>query len=69
MGAVVRQRIRGDRKSIRALRSDTRGAAMVEYVVLVGTLGLVLMAALLTSGPAMLRDFIHARNTCTSPFP
>jgi hypothetical protein len=42
---------------------------MAEYVVLVGTVGLVLMTSLLVAGPQMLRDFIHTRNVCTSPFP
>lgn len=51
------------------LRSDSRGAASVEYVVLVGTVGLVVMAALVAVGPVLISDYETTRSIVAAPFP
>jgi Flp pilus assembly pilin Flp len=56
-------------RATRDLKSDTRGVASVEYVVLVGTVGLVVMAALLAVGPPLIEDYRSVRSMVASPFP
>lgn len=51
------------------LLRDTRGALPVEYVVLVGTVGLVLMFALVAIGPNLVKDYEGTRQTVNSPYP
>jgi Flp pilus assembly pilin Flp len=53
----------------RRLRRDTRGAAMTEYVILVGTVGLAIVFALITVGPKLVKDFGRSRAILTSPMP
>jgi Flp pilus assembly pilin Flp len=53
----------------RELKSDTRGGASVEYIVLVGTVGLVVMAALVAVGPPLIADYRAVRSTVASPYP
>jgi Flp pilus assembly pilin Flp len=48
---------------------DARGAAMSEYVVLVGVVGLVVMAALLVVGPKLVKDYSRARDIVAAPTP
>ncbi len=50
-------------------RRDRRGAVPVEYVVLVGTMGLAVMFALVTVGPKLVQDFQRARNITAAPIP
>ncbi len=45
----------------------TRGAAMTEYIVLVGVVGLVLAAALVTRGKATLSDYTNSRDLVLLP--
>ncbi len=45
----------------------TQGAAMSEYIVLVGVVGLVLAAALVTRGKATLSDYTNARDLVLLP--
>jgi Flp pilus assembly pilin Flp len=51
------------------LRADQRGAVMTEYVVLLGTMGLVIVASMLVVGPQLAADFLKTRNIITYPFP
>src|SRR6476619_5658853 len=56
-------------ESLRAPLADRRGAAQTEYVVLVGTMGLAIVFALVTAGPALVRSFERTRDMVSSPFP
>jgi Flp pilus assembly pilin Flp len=56
-------------KAWRAIISDSRGAATVEYIVLVGTVGLVVMAALVAIGPVLIADYETTRSVVAAPFP
>jgi Flp pilus assembly pilin Flp len=57
------------RAARRGLLVDVRGAAMTEYVVLVGTVGLAIVAALVLVGPKLVKDYERSRNIVTSPMP
>lgn len=56
-------------KRRRDVRSDTRGAATVEYVVLVGAVGLGVMVALVAIGPGLIASYQQTRSIVASPFP
>ncbi len=56
-------------KRRRDVRSDTRGAATVEYVVLVGAVGLGVMVALVAIGPVLIGSYQQTRSIVASPFP
>jgi Flp pilus assembly pilin Flp len=56
-------------KHDRSLLRDRRGAVSTEYVVLVGTMGLVFVAAMLTVGPQLVKDFVRGRDITASPLP
>lgn len=58
-----------DNPAPRSLLRDRRGAVPVEYVVLVGTMGLAVMFALVTVGPKLVQDFQRARNITAAPIP
>ena len=49
--------------------ADERGAAMTEYVVLVGFVGFAFMFALLTVGPMLIQNFESTRTLLAAPFP
>ena len=51
------------------LLHDTRGAVSTEYVVLMGTLGLVVVSALVAVGPSLVRNFQQTRTVIAAPFP
>jgi len=51
------------------LLRDTRGAASTEYVILVGTVGLAVVAGLITVGPKLVKDYERSRNIITSFMP
>jgi hypothetical protein len=53
----------------RLLARDTRGAAMHEYVVLVGTVGILLMVALVAAGPVLVHAYQRTRDMIAGPFP
>lgn len=57
-------RVAGDR-----LRRDKKGALTTEYVILVGTVGLVVMFALISVGPVLLRNYTATRTLIAAPFP
>ena len=54
---------------LRRIGADTRGAAMTEYVVLVGTVGLAVVVALVTAGPSLVKDFSRSRQMIVAPSP
>jgi Flp pilus assembly pilin Flp len=56
-------------KALLAILSDSRGAASVEYIVLVGTVGLLLMAALFALGPGLIANYETTRSIVAAPFP
>jgi Flp pilus assembly pilin Flp len=49
------------------LAGDTRGDSMVEYVILVGVVGLVVAAALVSRGGAALTDYTSSRDLLLIP--
>ena len=58
-----------DRPTKQSLLRDRRGAVSTEYVVLVGTMGLAFVAAMLTVGPQLVKDFQRGRDITASPLP
>jgi Flp pilus assembly pilin Flp len=57
------------RRRLEKLTHDTRGAAMTEYVVLVGAVGLAVVVALVTAGPSLVKDFQRSRQMLVAPSP
>lgn len=53
----------------RSLAKDTRGAAMTEYVVLVGAVGLVVAFAVAAAGLNLIHRFEMARFILMLPIP
>ena len=53
----------------RLLARDIRGAVSTEYVVLVGTMGLVVMFSLVAIGPRLVQDFQFTRTIIAAPIP
>jgi Flp pilus assembly pilin Flp len=51
------------------VRSDTRGSAMTEYTILLGTVALGSALSFITIGVALVRDFALVRNLILLPFP
>jgi len=51
------------------LRDDTRGALMLEYIVLVGFVAIVSIPALLFCGLSLMKNFVFVRNYALYPFP
>lgn len=51
------------------LLEDQRGALTTEYVVVVGTLSLLVVGALVSVGPILLSSFERSRALLISPFP
>jgi Flp pilus assembly pilin Flp len=49
------------------LATDTRGAVTTEYVILVGTVGLVVAAALFGLGPGLVANYELTRSVIASP--
>ncbi len=49
--------------------SDTRGAVMTEYLVLLGFVGLGVAAAIVGLGPTLLSSYERARSILVSPMP
>jgi Flp pilus assembly pilin Flp len=52
----------------RALR-DTRGVAMTEYIILIGTVALGSFASFVLLGAAFVRNFNVVRTLILAPFP
>lgn len=53
----------------RSLWSDTSGAAMVEYIVLLGVVSIAVAAAIAGLGPTLLADYERARGILIAPIP
>jgi Flp pilus assembly pilin Flp len=48
---------------------DERGAVSVEYVTIVGTIGLMLIGSLVSLGPYLLLNYQVSRALLIGPFP
>ena len=48
---------------------DKKGAVTTEYVVVVGTTGLLLVGALVSVGPLLLASYERSRALLIAPFP
>lgn len=55
------------RKSLRDLIDDTSGAAMTEYIITVGVVGLVLAVGIVARGDMLLFDYTNARDLFLVP--
>jgi Flp pilus assembly pilin Flp len=55
--------------SPRGFLKDVRGSLTVEYVVLVGVVGLVIAATFIQVGPSILNLYQPTRSTLTAPVP
>ncbi len=64
----VRSR-RTSQTSLLGLMRDGRGAVMVEYVVLLGTVTIAFAAAILGLGPSLIANYEKSQGTLLSPFP
>jgi Flp pilus assembly pilin Flp len=53
----------------RCLLRDERGAVTTEYVVLVGTVGLLLVGAIVGVGPLLVTSYERSRALLLAPFP
>ena len=51
------------------LLEDRRGALTSEYVILVGTVGLLLVGALVSVGPMLLASYYRSRAVLMGPYP
>lgn len=51
------------------LARDARGAVTSEYVILLGTVGLIVAGAFVAIGPQLVSGYAHARNVLAAPFP
>ncbi|MEQ9320139.1 MAG: hypothetical protein RIF41_13325 [Polyangiaceae bacterium] len=47
----------------------TRGAVSTEYVIVVGAVGLLFMAAMVAIGPGLVESYDITRSVVASPFP
>jgi Flp pilus assembly pilin Flp len=56
-------------QKVRALVADSRGAMTSEYVVVVGTVSLLLVGALVSVGPLLLASYERSRALLIAPFP
>lgn len=53
----------------KGLLADERGAVSTEYVVLLGTVGLVVVFSLVAVGPTLVRDYEFTRTYLAAPIP
>ena len=58
----------GKRRDIR-LRSDKRGAVMVEYVVIISTVMIGFSIAIVALGPSLVANYERSQGVILSPFP
>jgi Flp pilus assembly pilin Flp len=58
-----------NRKRLRDFARETRGAAMTEYVVLIGAVGLAVAVCIVAIGPKLVRDFEASRAMIVAPTP
>ena len=57
------------RATRRSFVRDERGSVPTEYVILMGTVGLIVAGALVAIGPQIIAGYQHARDTLASPLP
>lgn len=62
-------KILGRTAKLRGWLEDDGGDAIVEYVVLVGTVAIVVMPALIAAGIALVNNFERLRNLAALPIP
>lgn len=62
-------RARPDASPARRFLKDVRGSIFVEYVTLIGVVGLIVAAALIQIGPSILERYEPTRGTLTAPVP
>jgi|GEM_PF-6637656 len=55
------------KRTLRDLFDDTSGAAMTEYVVTLGVVGLVLSVGVVARGDMLLFDYVNARDLLLVP--
>lgn len=71
--ATPRARSASDRGTLRklgrSLWADRSGAAMVEYVVLLGVVSIAVAAAIVGLGPLLLAGYERAKGILIAPFP
>lgn len=58
-----------NRNRLRVLARDARGAAMTEYVVLIGAVGLAVAVCIVAIGPKLVKDFEASRAMIVAPTP
>lgn len=51
------------------LLGGTRGAVSTEYVIVVGAVGLLFMAAMVAIGPGLVDSYEVTRSVVASPYP
>lgn len=66
---VVRELLIYLRRLGGVVASDRRGAVSTEYVIVVGTVGLLAVGAFVAIGPQLVSAYDHARNILAVPFP
>lgn len=54
---------------MRELVRDKRGAMTTEYVIIVGTMSLLIVGALVSVGPLLLASYERSRALLIAPFP
>ena len=54
---------------LRGLIQDQRGAISTEYVIVVGTMSLLIVGALVSVGPLLLTSYERSRALLIAPFP
>jgi Flp pilus assembly pilin Flp len=54
---------------VRELVRDKRGAITTEYVIVVGTMSLLIVGALVSVGPLLLASYERSRALLIAPFP
>jgi len=60
---------KASQRLVAALLNDERGAVSTEYVIVVGAVGLVFMAALVAIAPELVDSYETTRSVVASPFP
>lgn len=56
-------------RKLKAFYADQRGELTTEYVVLVGTVGLLVVSAMVSVGPLLLASYERSRAILIGPFP
>lgn len=67
--ALLPSKVTAWRMGACSLWSDTSGAAMVEYIVLLGVVSIAIAAAIAGLGPTLLASYERARGILIAPIP